>query len=113
MTIFTGFPLTPPISTFFSSESAQPVPVPDVVLNRKLNVEELQVGMHALRPVVQNMLANRHECARASADREELATVFEEHYVLVVRNAFHKGEKILARWHGLRRVTKAGNGYVY
>lgn len=101
------------IATFLSSETTCSVIIPEIVQQRTLDMCSLQTHLEALHQVVERTLHANLRRACAFAEHGKLANFIEGDFVLVAREAFHKGEKLCLCWRGPRSVIEAINDYVY
>ena len=82
-------------------------------MERKFNVEKLLKISADIHPIVSSSLAESRKRSREAASRGKLPNFEVGDYVLVARDEYGAGDKLLLRWRGPRRVTKALNDYVY
>lgn len=85
----------------------------DLQRERGLNIEDLQVKVADLHPVVQDALSSNRIRIWDAMSREELPKFLEGDFVLVAWDNFTAGEKLSLRFHGPRTVEKALSNYVF
>ena len=110
---FLGREATPPIRTFLRSKTLRPVTLSEAQAERAFNVKDLIKIRDEIHPLVQQSLSSHREQSRAAASKGKLPNFEEGDFVLVARDEYGAGDKLLLRWRGPRRVTKALNDFVY
>lgn len=113
ITALTGMDLTPPIYIFLRTTTVNSVTVSEKDRERILNLSGLQARVAELHPLARSSVRSMHERKRKAAERGELPTFTEGHFVLVAREDFFAGEKLALRCGRPRRILKAINGYFF
>lgn len=113
ITAFIGMESTPPISTFFKSETMKAVTVSELQLEKALNIKALQDRRAELHLAVKSSLQAARACSRQATGKRRLPNFTEGDYVLVARSDFHAGKKLDLRWGGSCRIVKALNEYTF
>lgn len=109
VTAFLGRKPTPPIKTFLRLLTVNPVTLTDVQMERSFHVEDLIKTCDEIHPLVQISLAKSRAQSGKSASRGKLSNFEEGDFVLVARDEYGAGDKLLLRWRDPRRVVKALN----
>lgn len=110
---FIGLHATTPIATLYRSPVSAPILVPDVDRKRVLNCEQLCRMVANIRPVVRNALLDNLEHQRNQAAKGHPPNFTEGDFVLIAREDFAAGEKLLLHWRGPKRVLGSVNDYIY
>lgn len=113
ITAITGLDHKPPVSTFIRSRTETIVTVSEVMRDRTANVTNLKKYVAELYPFIQETVRNNREKSRVSMSKGEQPRFTEGDFVLVAREAFKAGEKLVLRWRGPRRIKTATSDYVY
>lgn len=113
ITAFHVIQLTPPISTFYRSETAKSITVDQLIREHAMNVNELVKLVAELHPRIYHTLQEQRQRGRDAASHGRLPNFDIGDYVLVARLDFHNGEKLALRWRGPCRIIKAVKDFVY
>lgn len=106
ITAFTRLNPSPPISTFFRTETSSSVTTTDAQRERILNIEELEKGVAELHPLFQSTLQKSREQGRKTASEGALRNFSTGDFVLMAREEFSADEKLSLWWCGPRRIPE-------
>lgn len=113
ITVFTGGPASPPISTLIHSADAVPQTLTKVQGEKTLNTAALVTEMEELHPVINQAVQKQRQRMRVAREKGELPKFSEGDFVLVFMDELQEGEKLCLRWWGPRMVTKSLSDYVF
>lgn len=91
---FLGRDPTTQVQKFLHTSTMDVFPIPTVIQERAVNVEELQRVCADLHPVIKEHLRGNRERGRRQAYKGMLPNFTEGDYVPVARTDFHAGEKL-------------------
>lgn len=87
--------------------------IPDVQIERSINVKKLLKLFGKLHPIVLDSLQKNRKGKCYLASKGSLPHFMVEDVFLVAREHFEANEKLCLCWRGPRRVVKAINDYFY